>query len=110
MTMGEIFSKAAVNTLLGMGIVFAVLILISGIIYLFKYIPSGAGTETAAAGKTPGVAEPSSEAAGQESLQDDLQLAAVITAAIMASKGMNPASQEAGECPYIVRTIKRRKG
>lgn len=108
MTIGEIFSKAAVNTLLGMGIVFAVLILISGIIYLFKYIPSGEGA--AAAGKTPAAAEPPSETAAGSSLQDDLQLTAVITAAIMASKGMNPASQEAGECPYIVRTIKRRKG
>lgn len=108
MTMAEIFSKAAVNTLLGMGIVFAVLILISGIIYLFKYIPSGEGA--AAAAKTPGAAEPPSETDPQESLQDDLQLVVVITAAIMASKGVDPALQEAGTCPYIVRTIKRRKG
>jgi len=106
--MGEIFSKAAVNTLLGMGIVFVVLILISGIIYLFKYIPSGEGAVPAA--KTPGAAEPSSETAGQESLQDDLQLVAIITAAIMASKGAGPDFGETGECPYIVRTIKRRKG
>ena len=107
MTIGEIFSKAAVNTLLGMGIVFTVLILISGIIYLFKYIPTGEGV--AAAAKTPAAAEPPSEETG-ESLQDDLQLVAVIMAAIMASKGVDPASAEAEECPYIVRRIKRRKG
>ena len=107
MTIGEIFSKAAVNTLLGMGIVFTVLILISGIIYLFKYIPTGEGA--AAAAKTPAAAEPPSEETG-ESLQDDRQLAAVIMAAIMASKGVDPASAKAEECPYIVRTIKRRKG
>lgn len=92
--------------MLGMGIVFAVLILISGIIYLFKYIPTGEGA--AAAAKTPAAAEPPSEETGQ-SLQDDLQLVAVITAAIMASKGM-ASGAEAGDCPYIVRTIRRRKG
>lgn len=106
MTIGEILSKAATNTLLGMSIVFAVLILISGIIYLFKYIPTGEGA--AAAAKTPAAAEPSFEEKG-ENLADDLQLAAVITAAIMASKAMTSGT-DPGQCPYIVRTIKRRKG
>ncbi len=104
MTIGEILSKAATNTLLGMGIVFAVLILISGIIYLFKYIPTGEGA--AAAAKTPAAAKPSVKT--EEDAGDDLQLIAVITAAIMASKGMTSGA-EPGECPYIVRTIKRRK-
>ena len=39
MTFGEILSRAAVNTCLGMGTVFVMLILISAIIFLFKYIP-----------------------------------------------------------------------
>ena len=37
MTFGEILSRAAVNTCLGMGTVFVMLILISAIIFLFKY-------------------------------------------------------------------------
>ena len=41
MTFGEILSRAAVNTCLGMGTVFVMLILISAIIFLFKYIPKG---------------------------------------------------------------------
>ena len=39
LTLGEIFEKAALNTLMGMGTVFAVLILIAFIISLFKYFP-----------------------------------------------------------------------
>jgi hypothetical protein len=38
-TIGEIASKAIINTLLGMGTVFAMLLLICFVIYLFKYIP-----------------------------------------------------------------------
>ena len=38
-SMGEILEKAGLNTLLGMGTVFVVLIIISLIISLFKYIP-----------------------------------------------------------------------
>ena len=37
MTIGEIFSKAAVNTLLGMGIVFTVLILILSLIHIYSF-------------------------------------------------------------------------
>ena len=39
MTIAEIFSKAGMNTLLGMGTVFVMLILISCIISLFRFIP-----------------------------------------------------------------------
>ena len=39
MTFGEILSKAAVNTLLGMGTVFFMLILIIAVISLFRFIP-----------------------------------------------------------------------
>lgn len=38
--MGEVLSKALLNTLMGMGTVFVVLIVISLIISLFKYIPA----------------------------------------------------------------------
>ena len=39
-TMGEKMAKAGLNTLMGMGTVFAVLIFISFLISLFKYIPA----------------------------------------------------------------------
>ena len=39
-TMGQILEKAGLNTLLGMGTVFCVLIFISLIISLFKFIPA----------------------------------------------------------------------
>lgn len=39
MNVAEIFIKAGIGTILGMGVVFAVLIFISFIISLFKYIP-----------------------------------------------------------------------
>lgn len=39
MSLAEIFAKAGMNTILGMGVVFSVLIFISFIISLFKYLP-----------------------------------------------------------------------
>ena len=39
-SLGEILAKAGMNTLLGMGTVFAVLILISLVIYCFNFIPN----------------------------------------------------------------------
>ena len=38
-TLGEIFTKALMNTILGMGTVFSVLIFISLVIYCFNFIP-----------------------------------------------------------------------
>lgn len=39
MSLAEIFAKAGMNTILGMGVVFSVLIFISFLISLFKYLP-----------------------------------------------------------------------
>lgn len=39
MGLGEILSKAALNTCLGMGTVFLMLIFISSVIYLLRFIP-----------------------------------------------------------------------
>ena len=38
-SLGLRFQEAVLNTIIGMGVVFGVLILIAFIIYLFKYIP-----------------------------------------------------------------------
>lgn len=103
MTLGEKMTNAALNTLMGMGVVFAVLILICLIIFCFKIFPylenkaKARKAESAPAAKeTPVVpAEPVVQA------QDDLELAAVIAAAIAASTGTSTDD-------FVVRSIKRR--
>ena len=91
-TMGQLMTRAALNTLMGMGTVFAVLILICLIISAFGLIPkiqasfskkkekpvvAPSASATPAAAKTE---EP-------EDLTDDLELVAVIAAAIAAYEG-----------------------
>lgn len=49
MTLTEIFAKAGLNTLLGMGTVFAMLIFISCVISLFRFLPEAGKND----GKTP---------------------------------------------------------
>lgn len=90
MTFGEILSRAAVNTCLGMGTVFVMLILISAIILLFKYIPE----------KTAPTPETEPEAADAELFP------AIIAAVLAASKKEADTEDEA--YPYVVRSIKRR--
>ncbi len=108
-TIGEIAGKAGMNTLIGMGTVFVMLILIAFIISLFKYIPviqakfTKKNTEAPKAA-APAAAKPAAPAAPVQtaSAQDDKELIAVISAAIAAAEG-TPADG------FIVRSIKRRK-
>ena len=101
---GEILKKAGLNTLLGMGTVFCVLIFMSFIISLFKYVPalvdrkSKKQAEPAKAAPAPAQAE---EAAAEEEI-DDTELVAVIAAAIAAYEGTSTDG-------FVVRSIKRRK-
>ena len=107
-TMGEILKKAGLNTLLGMGTVFVVLIFISILISLFKYIPA----IQAAFAKKPKKAEADVEeaapvpaapkAAPAPAATDDAELVAVISAAIAASEGTTTDG-------FVVRSIKRRR-
>lgn len=107
-TFGEKMEKAALNTLLGMGTVFIVLILISGIISCFRLIPK----VQAMFSKKSAKEEVSSKAVDntiaqiieKEELSDDLELVAVISAAIAASEG---ASSTDG---FVVRSIRRTSG
>lgn len=103
-SMGEILAKAGMNTLLGMGTVFVVLIFIAFIISLFKYIPviqekfskkEKAETKTAA----PAV---EAESIAETPETDDTELIAVIAAAIAAAEGTSTDG-------FVVRSIKRRK-
>lgn len=101
-TLGEKMTNAALNTLMGMGIVFIVLILISLIIYCFKIFPYLEEKKKAAAPAPAAVPVPAAApAAPVAQAQDDLELAAVIAAAIAASTGTSTSD-------FVVRSIKRR--
>ena len=98
---------AFANTLMGMGTVFVMLIFISLLISLFGYIPK-LEEKIKNIGKKPEelaavVEEPQTQA---DSLQEDEQLVAVITAAIMASYGSNAVSAD----KLVVRSIHRVDG
>ena len=98
-TLGEKMAKAGLNTLMGMGTVFGVLILISLIIYCFRYISV---LQNLGKKKEAEVAEATSAEEVEEApLTDDLELVAVISAAIAASTGTSTDS-------FVVRSINRR--
>lgn len=102
---GEKMEKAALNTLLGMGTVFVVLILISLIIGCFGFIPKLQDKLSKKSKKKKQQAAPVDNTIAQiiekEELSDDLELVAVIAAAIAASEG---ASSTDG---FVVRSIRR---
>lgn len=103
-TMGDLMTKAALNTVIGMGTVFVVLILISGIISCFAIIPKmqeafkkkeEAPATEAAPAATPVVEE-------EEEYADDAELVAVIAAAIAACEGTSTDG-------FVVRSIRKSK-
>lgn len=103
---GTKMKNAGLNTLMGIFTVVAVLLLISAIISLFKYIPAiqekfankGNNTET----KKDAVDKTIAQIAEKEELVDDLELVAVITAAIAAATGTSSDG-------FVVRSIKKAK-
>lgn len=103
-TLGEMMINAALNTLIGMGTVFVVLILISLLISLFGIIPK---IQAAMSKKKENVQEKAVDNAvaqiiENEEQSDNLELVAVIAAAIAASEGA------ASTDGYVVRSIRRR--
>lgn len=109
----ELMIKAAMDTLMGMGTVFVVLILISFIIWLFGFI-SKVQNRTGEKSKKDDMQAIKTEAVDntiaqiikkeeQEVLTDDLELIAVIAAAIAASEG---AVSTDG---FVVRSIRKRR-
>ena len=86
--------RAGMNTLMGIGIVFLMLVFLSFVIGLFKYIEEAPKAEEAPA---PAIAQ--SEAA-DEDFADDLELVAVISAAIAAYENTSGDS-------FVVRSIKK---
>lgn len=105
MSLGEKMKTAAMNTIIGIVVVFLMLILISFIISLFAYIPKiqqmfskkkePKAIASVAVENTIGQIE-------QKELVDDLELVAVITAAIAASQNTSTDN-------FVVKSIKRSK-
>lgn len=104
-SMGELMEKAAMNTLMGMGVVFLVLIFISIVISLFKYMPGSGAKQQAKKQAEKVAAKPAVKAApaAAENLMNDQELVAVITAAVAASNASAGISSD----KLVVRSIKR---
>ena len=101
-TTGEKMSKAGLNTIMCIATVFAVLVIISLVIYCFRFIHMAEekhkNKNENQTVQTPEVAK----TAPVEEVQDDLELVAVIAAAIAAATGTSTDG-------FVVRSIKRRK-
>jgi sodium pump decarboxylase gamma subunit len=95
------------NSLMGILIVFCVLIFISFIISLFKYLPgSGAAKPKPAPAAPKPAAAPKAPAKASENLVNDQELVAVITAAIYAYESSVGGASVSGD-PLVVRSIRR---
>ena len=110
-TMNEILTKAGLNTVLGMGTVFAVLIFLAFLISLMQYIPNllemftkkeneNVQPTTEAVQQSAPIEAPAKAAVKVDTV-DDLELIAVITAAIAAQEGTTTDG-------FVVRSIRRR--
>lgn len=102
---GEILEKAGLNTIIGMGTVFVILIFISLVIALLPKLTAlienfGKKKEAPAAPAAVPAATPATDPAAEEELVDDLELVAVISAAIAAYTGTSSDG-------FVVRSIRR---
>lgn len=102
-TLGETMQKAALNTVMGILIVFFMLVIMSGVIKCFEIIPKLEKRAKEKKEDTNVVAAPAAApvATSTKNETDDLQLVAVIAAAIAASTGASTDS-------FVVRSIKKR--
>ena len=98
---GEILTKAGLNTLLGMGTVFAVLIFLAFLIGSMQYIPAILDKFASKPEQPVVVEKPAVVETPIEEESDDLELIAVITAAIAAQEGTSTDG-------FVVRSIRRR--
>ena len=102
-SMKEKIQQAGMNTLLGMGTTFAVLILLALVIALFGKVVGGASNKSAASKKAPAPAPaPAAPVVEEiEELADDTELVAVIAAAIAAFEGKQSTDG------FVVRSIRK---
>ena len=96
--MSVTLQRAGLNTLMGLGTVFIMLIFLSFIIYLFKFVPMIFGSKKEEKKEAPAPA-PVVAAPVQEET-DDTELIAVISAAIAASEGTSTDG-------FVVRSIRK---
>lgn len=109
----ELMASAGRNTLIGMGTVFVVLIFISFIISLFKFLPALFAKKPKLEIEKPSEAAKTQEkpvtketaASNDDDLMNDAELVAVITAAIYAASGS--AAGATSKDKLIVRSIRR---
>ena len=100
-TLGEKMANAGLNTLMGMGVVFTVLILISLIIYGFKIFPYLEQKKKKNEKAIVSATDENVQEIPAVTATDDLELVAVIAAAIAASTGTSTDD-------FVVRSIKRK--
>lgn len=101
-SIGETMTKAAMNTAMGMGTVFVMLIIISLIISCFSLVNKAQKkAEDKKAANAPAPVAPAAAPVAAASQTDDLELVAVISAAIAAATGSSTDD-------FVVRSIKRR--
>ena len=105
-SLGEKMSKAALNTVISISIVFAVLIVISLLINAFKVFPYLEAKKKEKEAALRAASKPEAPVATQvetteEQLTDDTELVAVIAAAIAAYEGTSTDG-------FVVRSIRRR--
>lgn len=111
----ELMASAGRNTIIGMGTVFVVLIFISFIISLFKFLPALFAPKP----KLPQIKEEikpqapvsasKTVAAASENLMNDAELVAVITAAIYAASADMGGTGAVSKDRLVVRSIRRAK-
>jgi sodium pump decarboxylase gamma subunit len=102
-SMGVTLQRAGLNTLMGIGIVFLMLVFLSFVIYLFRFIPAlleGKKKGSEAAPEAPKAVPVPASAPVVEETADDTELIAVIAAAIAASEGT-------GADGFVVRSIRK---
>ena len=97
-SMAETLRRAVMNTIMGIAIVFIVLIFLSFLIYLFRFIPNPEAKKKAQAAAAPALAPVAAPVEAAEA--DDTELIAVIAAAIAAAEGTTTDG-------FVVRSIRK---
>ena len=103
--MAQTLQRAGLNTLMGVGTVFVMLILLSLLISLFRFIPNPEAKKAAeakAAKEAQAAAIAAAPVQAEENLADDGELVAVIAAAIAATEGTTTDG-------FVVRSIRKVK-
>ena len=98
--MSVTLERAGLNTLMGLGTVFIMLVFLSLVISLFKFIPNGSKKKAVQEEASPVPVRASEPEPVYEEETDDQELIAVIAAAIAAAEGTTPDG-------FVVRSVRR---